>query len=283
MFEKVNRANVQAWFSGCVTLVGSTRACSLLRMALVSMVWARFARELLYYRDLELAKVTLVTVFFLSSTSAFIGFKSRWSTGILGITLLIYYYYWGVALGDRAIVHHHVYLLAVSTFLLSLTPCGRSFSLDRWLALRKAEATNSEPPTETGDLWATRLICFQLSMVYFWGAFDKSEYLFLSGFRFEQMTMARYVGSDYPPFPWFSAMMFLSAVGTVALEYSLAIGLWFSKTRSYLIVCGIVFHFLIYVMFPVKTFSLTSIAIYLVFLHPDTVHRAVDRMVGVRA
>lgn len=283
MFEKVNRANVQAWFSGCVTLVGSTRACSLLRMALVSIVWARFGFEMHYFHDLGLAKVTLVTVFFLSSTSAFIGFKSRMSTGILGITLLIYYYYWGVALGNHVIVHHHVYLLAVSTFLLSLTPCGRSFSLDRWLALRKAVATNSEPPTETGDLWATRLICFQLSMVYFWAAFDKSYFLFLSGFRFEQIIMARYLGSDYPPFPWFSAMMFLLAVGTVALEYSLAIGLWFSKPRPYLIVCGIVFHFLLYVMFPIKTFSLTSIAIYLVFLNPDAVHRAVDRMVGVRA
>ena len=57
----------------------------------------------------------------------------------------------------------------------ALTPCGGSYSADRVRALRKAERAGRAVPEERGPVWGLTLIAFQVSAVYFWGAFDKSK------------------------------------------------------------------------------------------------------------
>jgi len=206
-----------------------------------------------------------------------VGFYSRCSCAIVGVCVVVYYYYSGVYLGDSDITHHHVYLLMVTTLLLSLTPCGSSFSLDRYSAIKKALETGTPVAPERGFLWASFLIGFQLSMVYFWGAYHKTELSYLSGLRLQQLFMHYYMGADFPPFPGFVPLMFLGALLSLATEYCLAIGLWFKKTQRYLIPIGIAFHLIIYWTLPVQTFSITTILIYLVFMDPDVVHDFFDR------
>jgi len=147
------------------------------------------------------------------------------------------------------------------------------------MAIRRAERAGNAWPAEQGNLWALRLMALQLSTVYFWGAFDKTRWAVLGGDRLEQPLMYLYFGSDYPG-TWFHWTAVTIAWSALLLEYSLAVGLWFRRVQARLMVAGIVFHLVLYIVLPVTVFSIASIVTYLAFLDPDKVHRSVDRMLG---
>ena len=96
--------------------------------------------------------------------------------------------------------------------------------------------------------------------------------------RLEMILMYKFLGSDLPRNALFQAAMPISAVGSIALEFGLAIGLWFRRTRWPLIAAGTLFHLVIYETMTVYTFSLTMIFMYLAYFPVDEVHRELDRM-----
>ncbi|WP_176480245.1 HTTM domain-containing protein [Mesorhizobium sp. WSM3859] len=170
----------------------------------------------------------------------------------------------------------YTYLLAVAALLIALTPCDRSYSLDRYLAVTRAERTGVPPPAERGNLWGLRLIVVQLSVLYFFAAFDKSNHAFLSGARLEQIFLWFYAGSDYPSgLAWLATLV---SFGVVALEYCLAFGLPFRATRRDLVLPGLAFHAIIYVTLPVYTFSATMALLYLAYFDAD----AVDKVIALQ-
>jgi hypothetical protein len=172
--------------------------------------------------------------------------------------------------------------LAFSTLLCAFTPCGRSYSLDRWLAVRRAERAAKEPPAERGNVWGLRLVALQVCLVYFFAAYDKSNLAFLSGERMEHYLMWYYLGSHYPGWPGFHSLMMIASVFTVALEYALAFGLLVPRARRWLVPAGLALHASFYVILPVATYSLTMVTLYLALFDPDAVHRVLDRMQGYR-
>ena len=133
---------------------------------------------------------------------------------------------------------------------------------------------------EWGNVWAIRLVAIQLSAIYFWGAFDKMRWAVLGGDRIEQPLMYLYFGSDYPG-AWFHWMSVGIAWCTVALECSLAIGLWVPRFQRRLMLLGVLFHTSLYLALPVTVFSISALLAYLAYLQPAVVHRVVDRMSGV--
>jgi hypothetical protein len=149
--------------------------------------------------------------------------------------------------------------------------------VDRFLAVRRAEARGEPVPEERGSLWGIRLVALQLSAVYFWGAVDKTTGPFLSGQRMEAILVQYYFDLDLPRSSLFHPLVAMSSVATVALEYALAIGLWIPRFQRRLMVAGIVFHAIIYLTLPVQTFSLAACLLYLAFLPPDDVHAFIDR------
>ena len=258
----------------------STRSSALLRLALVPVIWSRFARELLVFRDLSPSYLALSLSFFVFTTAMFVGVFSRLSTLATGLVLLTIHHYFGLELGREPWTHHHVYALAAGTFLCAATPCGRSYSLDRWRALRRAEARGEAPPPERGNVWGLRLIALQVCTIYLFAALDKTNLGFLSGDRMEHYLAWYYFGSEVPRSAWFHALMCASAVVTVVLEYALAVGLLFRRSRRWLIIPGLLLHGLFYVLLPVSTYTATMWVLYLAFLDPDAVHRWLERMQG---
>jgi hypothetical protein len=261
---------------------GSTRPAALLRLGLAGLVWTRFARSLCLFKCANPDHVVIAACFFVFTPLMTVGRFSRLATAGTGLTLLACYYHLGMALGHDGFVHHHTYLLASATLLLALTPCGRSLSWDRLAALR-AEARGGPPaPPERGPLWGQRLIALQVSMVYLWGAWDKaiSNPAFLSGDALEYSLHWIYLGSDSPTWRGLPQLSAAAARGTVLLEVALGAGLFFRSLRRWLIPAGLVFHAIIYYTLPVSTFSMTMALLYLAFLDPDAVHRALDRLVA---
>ncbi|RUX34398.1 hypothetical protein EOA23_02285 [Mesorhizobium sp. M2A.F.Ca.ET.042.01.1.1] len=268
-------ARFAAWAAGTE---GSSRSSALIRIGLAMLFWSRWAGELLLYRDQSPAGLFLAANFFLATALLFVGYHSRAAAVWTGSVGLAMYYYFGFELGREPWTHHHAYLLAVAALLIALTPCDRSYSLDRYLAVVRAERAGVPLPVERGNLWGLRLIVVQLSALYFFAAFDKSNYAFLSGARLEQIFLWFYAGSDYPSgLAWLAIVSF----GVVALEYCLAFGLPFRATRRYLVLPGLAFHAIIYVTLPVYTFSATMALLYLAYFDADAVDKVIARLQGI--
>lgn len=273
---------IAARFVGwAVNTQGSSRSSALLRIGLAMLFWSRWAGELLFYVDQSPVGLFLAASFFVATALLFVGYHSRaaavW-TGSIGMAM---YYYFGFQLGREPWTHHHTYLLAIAALLIALTPCGASYSLDRYLAVMRAERAGLPPPAERGNLLGLRLIVVQLSVLYFFAAFDKTNHAFLSGARLEAIFLWYYAGSDYPAgLAWPATII---SFGVVALEYSLAFGLPFRATRRYLVLPGLAFHAIIYVTLPVYTFSATMALLYLAYFDADAVDRVIARLQGIES
>ena len=258
----------------------STRSLALIRIGLATILWARWASEVALFRDTSASGLALALGFFVGTSLMFLGLWARASTLFTGAVALTMYHYFGVELGREPWTHHHTYLLAFATLLCGLGPCGASYSLDRWLALRRAQAEGREAPAELGNAWALRLIALQLSVMYLFTALDKTTFTFLSGEQLQRYLLWFYLGFRYPDSTLLDLVLTALSVSTVLLEYSLAFGMLFARTRRRLAIPGLVMHGLFYVLLPVSTYTVTVWLLYLAYFDPDQVSRVIDRLQG---
>ncbi len=252
---------------------GSCRAFGLMRIGFALIVWTRYAKHMVLMQDLTTEGLARGVAFFVLTTLMLVGFRSRISTALVAALLWAFYYYWGLAQGREGWAHHHNYALAMGVTLLALTECGRSYSLDRWLALRAAARRKEPPPSERGPTWARGLLVLHLSVIYFFGALDKTTIPFLSGARMESYFVWFYWGFEYEVGGLMSLLMMLTAIVTVLLEYALALLAFIPRFRPYLL-AGF------YALLPVSTFSVTMVLMYLAYFPPDAIADAIARMHG---
>ena len=264
---------MRALITGFLTAEGSTRSAALIRIGLPLLIWSRLGSHFLIYKHHEPLKLLMVASYFLSTTAMLLGWRSRLSSAWTGLTMMAIYSGVGHLGEHEPYTHHHVYVLAIAPLLLACTECGRSYSWDRWRAVKRGTA-----PPERGPTWGLHLITLQLSQIYLWGGVSKCTAGYLSGERLEQIFLKLYVGSDYPGFPGFHELMLLGAWGSVALEFVLAVGLFVSRTHRWLLPAGLLFHAVMYVTLPVATFSATMALLYLAAVSPDRVHAFIDEI-----
>lgn len=254
---------------------GSTRPIALFRIALVLLVWTRFASDLALWSAVSWSEALFSLLFFTSSTAALVGFHTRWAMGVLTAVLALVYFRLGLGFGYQPWTHHHVYLLFICTFLTTLGPCDKSLSLDRMRALSRGSAWE-----EQGSLTANRLILLQLAAIYFWTAIDKSNPTFLSGLRLEQIMAFHYADAPFGGIFLAKPLIVAAAISVVIIEYALAAMVLLRKPLMPVFLIGFSLHGLFFVLLPVNTFSLTMLAMY-IFLPPaSTVHNWSSKFVG---
>lgn len=244
-----------------LTREASTRSAALLRIAIVVLLWTRWAAELTFVATPSIA---LSVAFFTATACLLLGLWTRVAAPATAIVTLVLYFWYGVHLGHSAWIHHHHYLLVSAACICALTPCGRSYALDR----------RRSPGPERGPVWALRLYTVQLAAVYLWSALDKLSPAFLGGARLEQIAMSLYFGSDPPQAPIYAIATVLAAWLVTLLELALGLGFLLGKTPRWLLLAGVALHATLYLSLPVGTFSATMICLYLAALDPDAVHRA---------
>jgi hypothetical protein len=274
------RSGIEAVLRWAVDTEGSSRSSALIRIGLALLVWTRFSEELILYKHLSWEGLAFSASYFLWTTMMLVGAASRLSALAVGAHVFFLYFYGGYLQGNEPWTHHHIYLLAMASCLCALTPCGRSYSLDRWLAVRRAERAGVAAPAERGNLLGLRLIALQLCVMYFWTAYDKAHWGFLGGERLEQYAMNFYFGSVYPAWTGFHELMLVMAWIVFVLELALAFGLPFRRTRRWLVIPGLALHACFYVLLPVLTFSLTVVLLYLAYFDADDVHDVIERLGG---
>lgn len=269
-------SSLRRFWDWAVRSEGSTRSAALLRIGLAVIVWARFGHDIGVYHDPSPARLAFVFVFGPVVTAMLIGYQTRVATLLTAalVTLLF-----GVlTFVTRSPGTHHVYFLSMALWLSALTPSGQSLSVDRWLALRRGDAA-----PEYGPLGGQRLLAIQVAVLYFWAAFDKSEPGYLTGERMQIFYVHLYGGPDWIyDTVWFRVVCRALAWTTVALEYTLAFGLFVPRLRLPLMLAGVIFHGIIYLTMSVFTFSATIVLLYLAFLDPGQVHRAIDVLLGYK-
>lgn len=254
---------------------GSTRAVGLLRIALALIIWVRYGREVALYANHEWWTLPLAAVFFMLTTLMLLGVRARASVAGVAAMLVVFYFVIGIG-GYRPIWYgHHTYILMAATCLLALTPCGRSYSWDRFAALGRGEAA-----PETGPLWAQNLIVLQMASLYLWTAYDKTGWHFLSGDRLEAIFMWAHAGRPFEFFHQIPHMAMSAAVIVTVVEYFLAVAILIRRLHWIAVPMGLLLHASFYVILPVNTYSITMMALYLAVISPGAFHRFIDRMHG---
>jgi Vitamin K-dependent gamma-carboxylase len=257
---------------------GSTRPLGLMRIAIATIVFVRFANEVSLYQGDSLSFVLLGLVFFGLTSMMLVGFKAQAACTGVAITLMTMHFYMGKVHGYPGWSSHHIYILVVSVSLLALSPCGRSFSWDRYRALAQAQDAQDIPP-ERGDLWPQRLIALQLAALYFWAAVDKTNWSFLSGQRIEEAFIWSFTGRALEPLISLGAILAVLSILVVVVEYFLAFAIFVRRWQVFVLPLGLALHAAFYVLLPVNTYSATVMVLYLALLDPDAVHRFLDRMI----
>lgn len=260
----------------------STRSSALLRIGAVLLLWSRFAAEWSLFIDIEPWKAALSLAFYLFTPLFLIGWASRWTGLGTAVTALLLSHHVGMTRGFEPYQHHHVVALTIGVALIALLPTGRSWSVDRALALRRSARTGSPPPPERGPTWARHLLTLHVVCIYAYGTLAKLSPAYLRGDRFTHYLMRLYLGSDLPDGRWFAPVMAGMAWGSVLIEPFIAMGLLVPRLRAAAIIVGLGFHGLIYWTLPVGTFSLTMALFYLAAIPPDRFEAGLRWLEGQR-
>jgi hypothetical protein len=173
-----------------------------------------------------------------------------------------------------ATIHLHnnrAYLFAV-LLGLSLAPCGRSWSLDRWRRMRAGRP----PRPEVMPGWPLWLLRFESALVY--GASGFSKLVDPDWFG-GTVTWGRVVTQEAmlrsSVLPEFVQDLLLdrsfhtvAAKFVVLTELFIAGGLWWRRTRPWAIATAVVFHLMIEASASVQLFSYLGIAVLFVWADP---------------
>lgn len=259
---------------------GSTRAAGLMRIGLGCIALIRFGGELAPWAVNDLVGLAFGSVFFIFMAATVIGASSRTSVAGLGLIIMLFYALGAAHIGPLTWAHHHVYLLGVACLLLSLSDCGKSFSLDRLREMKAAP--HGRPVAEYGALWGQRLIALQLSALYFWTAVDKTDWAFVSGQRLEQTFVWVHSGRALEVFLDWPILLAAASIAVLVVEYWLAVAILMARWRKAALLVGLTMHATFYLLLPVNTYSITVMVLYLALLDPRSVHDFIDRMTGQR-
>ncbi|MEO6886478.1 MAG: HTTM domain-containing protein [Jatrophihabitantaceae bacterium] len=166
-------------------------------------------------------------------------------------------------------------LLRELAFYVALMPAGECWSLDARKRIPQLRAP-----------WGLRLLQLQISIVYLFSVTAK-----LHGSNWQNGTA---VGMSVQLHDLrrvvlpqsFATSVILSAMltyGTLAVEASLVLGLWFARTRWWVMAAGVAMHLGIELTLLIGWFSLTIICCYLAFVPGQTLRRVVSRVKAVVA
>jgi hypothetical protein len=175
--------------------------------------------------------------------------------------------------------HNNRAYLVIVLGLLTVAPCGRELSVDSWLRSRRGRAA-SDLRAPAWPLWLLR---FECAAIY--GASGLSKLVdpdwFGGTVTWQRVVRAREDLEAWPLPDWAVSLLTDRAFHTgaakliVLTELSMAVGLWFRRTRYAAVWVAVVFHVMIEASASVQVFSLLGIAVLLVWATPSVRDRVI--------
>ena len=159
---------------------------------------------------------------------------------------------------DAIILHGGDSVIRLSAMYLAVAPCGLAFSLD---ARRRGT-----PAPEVSE-WPRRLVQFNMALIYFTATWGK---YFGTYWKNGLATWFPARLNEFKRFPvpgFFNDLPFvyLTTYGTLAVEFSLAILVWFRPLRKWVLMAGMMLHGFIEWSMNIPLFAFAMISMYVVW------------------
>ncbi len=270
------RAGWAQTFLGWFNAEGSTRSAAIIRIGFVFLLWTSLTFQTSIFKWLHLPLLTACClVLSVSSVTLMVGFFSRLSAALLAISTVTICWWFGGMEAMRPFKNTTgVWQVAV---LIAFLPLGGSFSIDRWLAVRRARTRGQPAPAERAPIWGFMLIRLQLSAIYCYAAFDKIDAEWLAGERMERLLVHYYGYAEVlRDMPWLHIVCVAMAWFATVVEFSLGVLIWVRPLRRYILPLGVILHFGFFVGLALWPLGHRMILLYLAFIDPDAVHRWID-------
>jgi hypothetical protein len=163
-------------------------------------------------------------------------------------------------------------VLRTVLFCLVWADCGRTYSVDAWLARKNAPPAGGEPRT---PIWPLRLLQIQVAAVYLVTGLWK-----LNSVMWRDGTALHYVFEN-PQFrrfavlasPGWDSLTTWATYGTLAWELSFAFLVFHPRTRRGILAVSVVMHLGVWAALEVGPFSWMMMASYIAFLDPEDLRR----------
>jgi uncharacterized membrane protein YphA (DoxX/SURF4 family) len=226
---------------------------------------------LLWFPESDLTTRAFFVFLLISCTCFALGFFTRLSSILVFLCLVSFQH------RNLAIMNGGDTLMRVISFLMIFTHSGRVFSVDQWLRSRSRSSHSVQ--LEVYSPWAFRLIHIQISILYTVTGYHK-----LMGSTWRDGSALYYIlrMDDFQklPLPDFLMSITLSrwmSWGTIALELSLGLLIWFPRLRYPLITLGIGFHVAIEALMNIPIFELLMVLCLLSFIPSKDLLRLLRR------
>ncbi len=164
--------------------------------------------------------------------------------------------------------HHHTFLFVVVLIILGFSRCNDYYSVDSLIYKNKDIKRKILP---------VRLLQVFISIVYGFSFIQKLNYSWLSGDIILLFIKERSIRGDFTEFinsilsgPYLEYFWRSLGTFTVLTEGLLAFGLWVPGLRRFTILMGIFLHLGIDLTIGVATFSFQMMALYIVFIYPES-------------
>jgi Vitamin K-dependent gamma-carboxylase len=172
-----------------------------------------------------------------------------------------------VLLCDKLEFHHNRYALLLYAFLLSLTPCDKS-----WRLIGKKIESD-----QTGPMWALYLARLQVSIIYLGSGGSKlidpdwrdGTMIALRVSHGASDAISKGVPQAFMDFLATPMMSSLIAKGAIFSELFIAFGLQSKRTRRFALWWGMIFHLMIETTSAVELFTYVTLVAYAFFVTPD--------------
>lgn len=182
-------------------------------------------------------------------------------TRLVSILLAFLYLYW--TLLSQFFYYHHAITFLVTLLILAGSNCGRSYSLDAYLAGPERKKT-------TGSIFPIRQLQIFISILYFFSFLAKCNSGWWSGTVPGSMYDLGSIKGIWSGIIFKYISFQFVGISTILIEAFLIFGLWFRLTRPLALFLGVFFHLAIDATMGVVTFSYQMLALYLVFLCPQS-------------
>ncbi len=197
----------------------------------------------------------LYALLILSLISSSLGWRTRISLLISGVLTA----YFGMVdlistMTKYTVISTHVLIL------LSMSDCGRVWSVDRWLALRRGLDWK-----ETGPAWPRRLVQILIGIVYLGAAVTKLHTpAFFSGdqLRFWMLSNANTANPLGETLSQYPGLILIMAYVTIVWEISFLLTSWKGTPRTLMLGIGLLFHVMTIFTLGLVVFPLVYFAIY---------------------
>ncbi len=213
-------------------------------------------------------------VFLICTICLTVGFMSRFTS------VAVYLCLGSIEMRNGFILNSGDTLMLVCGFFLMFAPTGALFSVDHWLRMRRGKGV-ANPMCSP---WAQRMLQIQTAVVYFATFYWKSMgILWINGtavyYALNLQDFQRF------PMPHLHNMFIIRTLtwGTLAVEFSLGVLIWFKDLRYPVLLSGLLLHLGIEYAMNIPLFEWMIVATYINFVEPEDITKAWNWLQGITA